>query len=121
MLITALILVVPLMADISGRMSVIRRMRQEQARLERELAEVQAENEALRAELEFVASDAYLERWARIDARMTLPGEVAVIPVIVTPPEQAVSGSASDPARSSTPPSIPEQWHRLFFGEAAVP
>jgi cell division protein FtsB len=121
LLIAALILIVPLMVDINGRIGVIRRMRQEETRLEGELAEVQAEHAALQAELEFVASDAYLEQWARIDARMTQPGEVAIIPLIAEPSAQMAPAPESSPSRTAPPLSIPEQWHRLFFDDAAAP
>jgi cell division protein FtsB len=119
LLIAVLILILPLMVDINRRMSVIRRMRQEEARLEKELAEMQAEHEALQAQLEFVATDAYLEQWARVEARMTQPGEVAIIPLMVEPSEGAAPGSEGSSPHTDTPSSISEQWHHLFFGDVA--
>lgn len=119
LLIAVLILILPLMVDINRRMSIIRRMRQEEARLEKELAEVQAEHEALQRQLEFVVTDAYLEQWARVDARMTQPGEVPIIPLIIEPSEGTAPGLEGSSPRTGTSTSIPEQWHRLFFGDAA--
>ena len=85
-----------------------------------ELTQAQAEQDALQEQLEFVASDDYLEQWARVEARMTLPGQVVIIPLQQTEPgEPAQTGSffpAAPPA-----PSIPEQWRRLFFGDDAAP
>ncbi len=115
LLISALILLMPLIVDVNGRISVIRRMRQEETRLEQELVQVQAEQDALQEQLEFVAGDAYLEQWARVEARMTKPGQVAIIPLTA---EQNTTPQA-DNFFSAVPstPSIPEQWRRLFFGD----
>jgi cell division protein FtsB len=119
LLIAVLILILPLMVDINRRMGILRRMHQEEARLEKELVGVQAEHEVLQRQLEFVATDAYLEQWARVDARMTQPGEVSIIPLTIEPSEGAEPGSEGDSPRTATSPSIPEQWHRLFFDDAA--
>jgi cell division protein FtsB len=122
LIIAGLILLMPLIVDINGRISVIRRMHQEQARLQQELADIQAEQEALQTQLDFVASDAYLEQWARVDARMTRPGEVAIIPAPAHASEQTTPDLENDlfPA-TDPPPSIPEQWRRLFFGNVTAP
>ena len=119
LLISALILLMPLLVDVNGRISVIRRMRQEETRLEQELTQAQAERDALQEQLEFVASDAYLEQWARVEARMTLPGQVVIIPLQTEPGEPTQTGSFFTAA--PPPLSIPEQWHRLFFGDDAAP
>ncbi len=118
LLIAALILLMPLIVDINGRISVIRRMHQEKSRLQQELIKVQTEQETLQAQLEFVASDAYLEQWARVDARMTKPGEIAIIPLTAGPPEQAAPALENPLFPAASDPSIPEQWRRLFFGDA---
>ncbi|MGD9100838.1 MAG: septum formation initiator family protein [Anaerolineae bacterium] len=118
LIIAGLILLMPLIVDINGRISVIRRMHQEETRLKQELADIQAEQEALQTQLDFVASDAYLEQWARVDARMTRPGEVTIIPAPTNASEQTALGLENNlfPA-TAPPPSIPEQWRRLFFGD----
>jgi cell division protein FtsB len=122
LIIAGLILLMPLIVDINGRISVIRRMHQEETRLKQELADIQTEQEALQTQLDFVASDAYLEQWARVDARMTRPGEVAIIPALTNASEQAtpdLENNLFPPA--AFPPSIPEQWRRLFFGDTTTP
>lgn len=119
LLIVALVLLIPLMADISGRMSTLHSMHQEKAQITHELEEATAEHEILLARLEYVNSDAYLERWARAEARMTLPGEVAFIPIFsedVRPTFPALARRLSRP-RPST--SIAEQWRRFFLEDAA--
>ena len=120
LIITSLILVVPLMADINGRIGVLRRMHQQEARLNKELAQAQAEQETLEKQLQFVTSDAYLEQWARIEARMTRPGEVAIIPLYQeqTQPETSASRATSSADASL---STSQQWHRLFFDDATSP
>lgn len=116
LLIIALILIVPLTVDINRRISVLRRMHQEEARLTQELTEAQSEQSELQAQLEYVNSDAYVEAWARVEARMTLPGETAFVPLIdweVETDQTLPSGAA---AGSNL--SIPQQWRRLFLGDA---
>jgi len=120
LLIAALILVVPLIADVNRRMGDIRRMHQKEAELEQELTAVQAEQEALQEELEYVNSDAYVEEWARVEARMTLTDEVAIVPVITEPPQQTESAESPSPP-GDTSSSIPKEWHSLFFDDATAP
>ena len=121
LLIATLILIVPLTVDINRRMSIIRRMQQEEVHLEQDLAEVQAEQEVLETRLEFVKSDNYVEQWARVEARMALPGEVAIVPMTAQSPESVASPAESDRPLNDTPLSVGEQWHRLFFDEAVAP
>ena len=120
LLIAALILVVPLIADVNRRMGDIRRMHQKETELEQELTAVQAEQEALQEQLEYVNSDAYVEEWARVEARMTLTDEVAIVPVITEPTQQ--TGSAEGPSPpGDTSSSISNEWRSLFFDDATAP
>jgi cell division protein FtsB len=121
LIITSLILVVPLMADINGRIGILRRMHQQEARLNQELTQAQAEREALKARLQFVSGDEYLEQWARVEARMTQPGEVAIIPLYPESTQSETSASTTDSSPTDTSPSTSEQWHRLFFDAATNP
>ena len=116
-IITALILIVPLMADINGRLGIMRRMRLEEVRLSQELSEEKAEHQALEAQLEWVGQEAYLEQWARVNAKMSLPGEVAIIPFSPHQVEQAASALESNPSPEDTSPAISEQWLHLFFDD----
>jgi cell division protein FtsB len=121
LIITTLILMVPLMADINGRIAVIRRMRLEETRLSRDLTNARAEREALQAQFQFVTDDAYLERWARVEARLTRPGEVAVIPLFREQNPGGTQAFGDRPSTTDTSLSIPEQWRQLFFDDAANP
>jgi hypothetical protein len=105
------------MADISGRMSTLHRMHQEKARLTHELEMAYAEHDVLLARLELVSDDAYVERWARVDARMTMPGDIAFIPLA---PEDIRPTFPSLETRFTRPrpeSSIAEQWRRFFLAD----
>lgn len=115
---TTLILIVPLMADIQGRVGVLRRMHTERRRLSHDLTVIHAEQDALKAQLEFVTSEAYLERAARVDLRITKPGEVALIPMYAYQKQQTAPTPEDAPSSADTAPSVSEQWHRLFFDES---
>jgi hypothetical protein len=108
------------MADINGRIGVLRRMHQQQALLNQELAQARAEREALEKQLQFVTSDAYLEQWARVEARMARPGEVAIIPLYQGQTQPATSASEASPSPDAAL-STSQQWHRLFFDDATSP
>lgn len=77
-----------------------------------QIAAIEARNEALRHELTYLQSDAYLSAEARRLLNLGLPGEhVVIIP----------SGAAAPlpPALRVTPPKpkpLLEQWVDLFFG-----
>jgi len=59
-----------------GRMSV------EEQRLQLLVDAEWKRRTALEQQLEYVQSDEYLERWARVEAKMVHPGEVLIVPVI---------------------------------------
>ncbi|MCP4606203.1 MAG: hypothetical protein GY847_37785 [Proteobacteria bacterium] len=56
-----------------------RQMRAEELRLEQTVADEQVYYDSLVARLKYVQSDAYVEQWARKDAKMAKPGEVVVV------------------------------------------
>jgi hypothetical protein len=90
-------------------------MRQEETRLQDEIAQAWAENKALKAQLASVTAPAFLEKWARVEGRMTLPSEVALIPISLPQKRGQQSSQGASEAFAPDPSSIPEQWHRLFF------
>lgn len=109
--IVVLVLVVPLTVDINNRISVIRGMHHREVQLQHELTAAQKEHAVLESQLEFVNSDTYLEWWARVEARMTRPGEVAFIPLI----------SDANPSHNNASSSSPEQWYQPFKKETTTP
>ncbi len=81
------------------------------------LEEQRADEATLVARLTYVASDAYVEEWARVHAGMTEPGEVLVIPVAVTPTPSPSPVPTSTPTPTPTPiPSLWQRWWRTLTG-----
>ena len=113
-LIIGLVIIVPLTIDINGRIGIIRSMRQREASLQQELADAQQERAEIQAQLDALEEPAAVEEWARVEAHMTKPGEVAIIPIYSNPaqPETPVE---EETATSGASLSISEQWFRLFF------
>jgi cell division protein FtsB len=105
-----------LVVDFARRTATIYRIKSEAARLEEEVAEARARNEALEARLRYVQSDAYVEEIARTQLKWAQPGETVVV-VMATP--QAVPTPPPGKQYVVTdgpPPETPWQaWWLLFF------
>jgi len=104
-----------------GRQLVLaRQMRAEEIRLEQAVAAEQSRHDELAAQLKYVKSDEYVERWARAEAKMAKPGEVVVVLTADADGESAV-------APQPTPPPEPEarpfwvEWWGLVFGAVGQP
>jgi len=80
------------------QVSLAEELRGEVRQLEHAVATQEAKQRYLTATLTYVHTDAYVEEWAREEARMAQPGEVVIIPL--------VEGGAPQPL--STPESPPE-------------
>lgn len=117
---TTLVLIVPLMMDIQGRMELLRLMRNEESRLLQELATLNTEHERLQMRLELVVSEAFLDQWARVDLRLNRPGEVTIVPMHFEQPQQTTPALENASSPTETAPGISEQWHRLFFAESTT-
>ncbi len=111
-LIVIIIFAIPLLADFNARLTYIRQMGAEAAELSRQIATEKTRHDALLALQEYVRSNEYVEHWARL-ARMTKPGETAVVPSVAgnTPP--LVS---STPAPTAAPNDPRSEWTALFLG-----
>jgi|DewCreStandDraft_5_1066085.scaffolds.fasta_scaffold00551_23 cell division protein FtsB len=100
-----------LTADFNRRLALNRRIVADEEALRQEVATAQAYQAELLAQMEAVQSDAYVERWARYEAKMVKPGEVLVVPLALPPTPEAV------PTPPPTPTPAPwEAWWALFFG-----
>ena len=97
----------------NSRLTAIRQMRQDEARLKQAVATEEARQAGLKSYLDYIRSESYVEHWARVDARMVKTGEVAVIPVA---PSVGQLGS-NPPAPAQVPATILDEWWALFFGE----
>ncbi len=109
----ALVLVaMPLAVEFNSRLAVSRQLFEEEARLQREIEREQARRASLKTFEAFARSDAYVEWWARTQARMVKPGEVAVVPQ--TPADAAQPGAVRGAGRVVR--DIPGEWWAAFFG-----
>src|SRR5579885_3324209 len=81
--------------------------------LEQKISELKQENQRLRANIDYLQTDAAIEKLAREELGWTKPGDTAVI--VLT--DQPAPGPVPPPSPSSTPPSVPawQQWWNLFF------
>jgi cell division protein FtsB len=119
-MIIGLVIIVPLMIDINGRIGIIRRMRQRETSLQQEMAEAEQERAEIQAQLDALEEPAAVEEWARVEAHMTKPGEVAIIPIYSNATQPETPGQ-EETATAGAPLSISEQWYRLFFDPPAAP
>jgi cell division protein FtsB len=87
---------------------------QEAARIEAQIAAVDAENAQLQAELDYLRSDAYVSAEARRLANLGNPGDQ----VLIIPPG-AEAPLPEDLAAVQPPKPMLEQWFELFFGRGS--
>ena len=77
-----------------------------------EIAQMQAHNDALRQELDYLKSDAFLAAEARRLLNLGLPGEQ----VLIIPPGAEAPLPAALAAKPAPQKPLVEQWLELFFG-----
>ena len=109
-----LLLVALLAINFNSRLTTLRQMREEEARLKQAVSAERARQTSLQSLRSYVASDSYVEHWARVEARMIKPGEVAVVPVA----PNVARATPEPPAPTRAPATILEEWWALFFGES---
>jgi cell division protein FtsB len=85
---------------------------QEAERIRAEIVAIEARNEALRAELDYLRSDAYISQQARRFANLGRPGEQVLI---IPPGAEAEIPPELLPEPEPERPML-EQWLDLFFG-----
>jgi cell division protein FtsB len=90
------------------QLALARQLYAEEKRLGQAVATEQAHHEELVARLEYVKSDEYVEYWARTEARMAKPGEMAVV---------LVDNSDEEPVAETEPAPFPEPEERSFWTE----
>ncbi len=111
-----LLLVALLAINFNSRLTTLRQMREEEARLKLAVSAERARQTSLQSLRSYVASDSYVEHWARVEARMIKPGEVAVVPVA----PNVARVTPAPPAPTHAPATILEEWWALFFGESPL-
>ncbi len=76
----AIVLSLPLLINIMGRVDAESRMQSEVTRVTQKLATDETKLVGLTKALAYAKSDAFTERWARVSARWGRDGEVVVVP-----------------------------------------
>ncbi len=110
-LVALALVAIPLFAEFNARLAVSRQLFEEAARLQREIAIERARAAFLRTYEEYLQTDAYVEWWARVSARMTRPGEIAVVPQIPADPTSPVAPAAA----AVMPRDYVFEWWAAFF------
>lgn len=85
---------------------------QESAALRQQIAEIQAENDALRRQLDYLSSDAYVGTEARRLENLGRSGEQ----LLIIPPGAEVSPPPAAQPQPAPDRPLLEQWLDLFFG-----
>jgi cell division protein FtsB len=100
------------------QLALARQMRDEENRLAQAVATERARHKDLVAQLEYVQSDAYVEKWARTEARMTKSGEVVIVLVDEAEEEPAAETKAPPPSEPEKQPFWAELWELVFAPRA---
>ena len=110
------------------QVSLADELRGEVRQLEQAVATQEAKQRYLTATLTYVHTDAYVEEWAREEARMAKPGEVVIIPLVedgaprpaATPEEPPTAGppaAAQDAPQGEDGPFWLVWWETLTGSE----
>ena len=95
-------------------------LREEVEHLEQAVATQEAIRAYLTATLQYVQTDAYVEEWAREEARMAKPGEVVVIPLVspegAAPPATPEGQRLDDVVAQSKDRPFWVVWWEAIFG-----
>jgi cell division protein FtsB len=123
----AVILAIGLMMAIqfSSRINAERDLANIRDTLNQEIDLLRREEAELTDQLDYVASDAYVEEWAREEARMIRPGETLIIPIPSTTTLAEFAQETVAPPTASLDTTLPDpapwqMWWYLFF-DAAPP
>jgi len=108
------VLIVPLVAGFNERLSMSRRLFEEEARLQQQIDIERARLEFLQGYQALVGSNAYVEWWARVQARMTKPGEITVVP---QSPLDQLAGTPR-PLAAVVAGDTASEWWAVFFASA---
>ena len=109
------LLAVPLLVEFNHRLAISRQLFEEEARLQRQIEIERARWVFLQQFQALANSNGYVEWWARVKARMTQPGEIAIVPY--SPAGATISGVA--PVSSAPVRDTASEWWAVFF--ASVP
>jgi cell division protein FtsB len=106
---------ISMIVDFGRKATANYRIRNEESRLEQEIAAERAKHEALLAHREYVQTDEYVERVAREELKWVKPGEIVVVPVPLSrqpPPTPETPPAPTEPLQRE---SNWQEWWVLFF------
>lgn len=115
-LIIVIAFAIPLLADFNARLTYIRQMNAEAARLADKIAQEQAYQAQLLALRDYAQSNEFVEHWAR-QAGMARPGETTIKP---SPLGTTPSITSTTKAPTPKPNDPPSEWAVLFLGSSTV-
>lgn len=108
--------------NFSGRIAAGRQIEAKRDDLQESLSTLQAQATALQATLNYVNSDAFIERWAHREGKMVRSGEVLIVPVPgpMTPQPAPTPFVALPAAEERVEEKNLKLWWQLFF-DSPVP
>jgi cell division protein FtsB len=115
--IVALTVAIILIIDFGRRATAGYYVTQAEKRLEAEIAALEKEQEELKARLEEIETDEFVEKWAREEALLAHPGDqplILVVDAAVRAPTETVRGSS---AAATQDPNWHEWWNLFFEGK----
>ena len=103
--------------NFSGRIAAGRRLESSRQDLLQSISTLQARATALKNELNYVNSDAFVEQWARGEGKMVKGNEILVVPVPAVATPQPSPTPFAPPAQSTPSPDSEnwQLWWQLFF------
>ncbi len=102
-----------LVMDFNNRVGELLRLNADRDDISTQVANLQATQQSLKAQIAYATSDVAVEEWARSQGHLVRDGDVAIVPM--APPNDT-------PVPQITPSPTPQQvenwqvWQALFFG-----
>jgi cell division protein FtsB len=106
---------ISMIVDFGRKATANYRIRNEEARLEQEIAAERAKHEALLARTEYVQTDEYVEHVAREELKWVKPGEIVVVPVPMERKPVPTPETPPAPTELLQGESHWQEWWSLFF------
>jgi cell division protein FtsB len=106
---------ISMIVDFGRKATANYRIRNEEARLEQEIAAERAKHEALLARTEYVQTDEYVEHVAREELKWVKPGEIVVVPVPLERKPVPTPETPPAPTELLQGESHWQEWWSLFF------
>jgi len=111
---------ISMIVDFGRKATANYRIRNEEARLEQEIAAERAKHEALLARTEYVQTDEYVEHVAREELKWVKPGEIVVVPVPLERKPVPTPETPPAPTELLQGESHWQEWWGLFFDRPPV-